>query len=79
MDEREDEKSTHVDEKRTEGKESGRNRGGGTNELLFSHLSTNLRIKSKSDDEKKYTKKRNRGLNFILFYYFFCLLKLGSK
>jgi len=38
LDESEDENSAHADEKRTEGKERGRNRR--TNQLLFSHLST---------------------------------------
>jgi len=53
LDESEDENSTHADEKSTEGKERGGNRG--TNELLFL-ICQQFEDQIKSDDEKKYTK-----------------------
>jgi hypothetical protein len=53
LDESEDENSAHADEKRTEGKERGRNRR--TNQLLFL-ICQQFEDQIKSDDEKKYTK-----------------------
>jgi hypothetical protein len=51
--------STPVDEKRTEGQERGRNRGGLIN--CFFSIVNKFEDQIKSDDEKKYTKKKEIG------------------